>query len=302
MKLTTIDNAPYVNLNSLIHIVNTGDTTQSPDGSSYKAPLSDLSPLFGGGNTYWSASTGTNAIVIKNSNSLASGINSSAEGLNTTAGGYTSKASGYNSKALGITSFVHSSNSTVNVAANRSAIIGGQSITATNADTVYVPNLNINTAPANDNALTQVLVRATDGTVKYRDSASIVNNQPTVIVIDNSTSLPYTLTSSNAIIIDKRTSGPRTEIKLPLVAQIGSTIEIIQDAATNNTLRFRANTGQIIRVGSYGETTTAGSFDVNSINSLSGGMSLKLTCTTSNVRWGVNYIFSDYYDGPPTIN
>ena len=303
MKLTTIDTAPYVNLNSLIHIVNTDDITQSPDGSSYKAPLSDLSPLFGGGgDSYWSASTGPNAIVLVNSGSLADGINAVAEGVNTTANGYASKASGYNSKALATTSFVHSSNSTINVGASRSVIIGGQSITATVADTVYVPNLNINTIPSNDNALTQVLVRATDGTVKYRDSASIVNNQPTVIVIDNSTSLPYTLTSSNAIIIDKRTTGPRTEIKLPLVAQIGSTIEIIQDTATNNVLRVRANTGQIIRVGSYGSTTTAGSFDVNSINSLSGGMSLKLTCTTSNVRWGVNYIFSDYYDGPPTIN
>lgn len=47
-KLTDRSFAPYVNLNTLIHIVNTGDTIQSMDGSSYKAPLSDLSPLFGG--------------------------------------------------------------------------------------------------------------------------------------------------------------------------------------------------------------------------------------------------------------
>jgi hypothetical protein len=301
MKLTTIDNAPYVNLDSLIHIVNTGDTTQSPDGSSYKAPLSDLSPLFGGGggDSYWSAGTNTNAIVMKYSNSVAYGINSTAEGLNTTAGGYTSKASGYNSKALGITSFVHSSNSTVNVGANRSAIIGGQSITATNADTVYVPNLNINTAPANDNALTQVLVRATDGTVKYRDSTSIVNNQPTVIVIDNSTLSPYTLTSSNVIIIVKRTSGPRTEIVLPPVAQISTSIEIIEDKSSDNVLRIRANSGQIIKIGPYGSTTTAGFFDVNSTGE---STSLKLTCTTNNTRWAVNYIFSDYLSGVGTIN
>ena len=300
MKLTTIDTAPYVNLNSLIHIVNTDDITQSPDGSSYKAPLSDLSPLFGGGgDSYWSASTGPNAIVLVNSGSLASGPNAVAEGVNTTAGAYAAKASGYNSKALGVTSFVHSTNSTVNSGANRSVILGGESITATVADTVYVPNLNINTIPSNDNALTQVLVRATDGTVKYRDSASIVNNQPTVIVIDNSTLSPYTLTSSNVIIIVKRTSGPRTEIVLPLVAQISTSIEIIEDKSSTNVLRIRANSGQIIKIGPYGSTTTAGFFDVNS-----GGdsASLKLTCTTSNVRWGVNYIFSDYYNGPPTIN
>jgi hypothetical protein len=84
-KLTDRSLAPYVNLDSLIHIVNTGDTSQSLDGSSYKTPLSALSPLFGGGNTYWSASTGTNAIVVKYSNSLASGDNSLAEGSGTTA-------------------------------------------------------------------------------------------------------------------------------------------------------------------------------------------------------------------------
>ena len=225
MKLTTIDNAPYVNLNSLIHIVNTGDTTQSPDGSSYKAPLSDLSPLFSGGNTYWSASTGTNAIVIKNSNSLASGINSSAEGLNTTAGGYTSKASGYNSKALGITSFVHSSNSIVNVGANRSAIIGGQSITATNADTVYVPSLNINTAPANDNALTQVLVRATDGTVKYKTLGGLASfNWVTVTSIGGST---YNAVSNTGYISDNGHPANRTQYLLPLTASVGDTVKVM---------------------------------------------------------------------------
>ena len=300
MKLTTIDTAPYVNLNSLIHIVNTDDITQSPDGSSYKAPLSDLSPLFGGGgDSYWSASTGPNAIVLVNSGSLASGPNAIAEGVNTTAGAYAAKASGYNSKALGVTSFVHSTNSTVNSGANRSVILGGQSITATVADTVYVPNLNINTIPSNDNALTQVLVRATDGTVKYRDSASIVNNQPTVIVIDNSTLSPYTLTSSNAIIIVKRTTGPRTEIVLPPVAQISTSIEIIEDKSSSNVLRIRANSGQIIKIGPYGSTTTAGFFDVNSTGE---STSLKLTCTTNNTRWAVNYIFSDYLSGVGTIN
>jgi hypothetical protein len=225
MKLTTIDNAPYVNLNSLIHIVNTGDTTQSPDGSSYKAPLSDLSPLFGGGNTYWSASTGTNAIVIKNSNSVASGINSSAEGLNTTAGGYTSKASGYNSKALGITSFVHSSNSTVDVSANRSAIIGGQSITATNADTVYVPNLNINTAPANDNALTQVLVRATDGTVKYKTLGGLASfNWVTVTTIGGST---YNAVSNTGYVSNNGHPANQTQYLLPTTAAIGDIVKVM---------------------------------------------------------------------------
>lgn len=46
-KLTDKSLATAVTLNSLIHIVNTGDTTQSPLGSSYKAELSQLVPLFG---------------------------------------------------------------------------------------------------------------------------------------------------------------------------------------------------------------------------------------------------------------
>lgn len=47
-KLTTRSLATGASLNDLIHIVITGDTTQSIDGSSYKATLSQLVPLFGG--------------------------------------------------------------------------------------------------------------------------------------------------------------------------------------------------------------------------------------------------------------
>jgi hypothetical protein len=46
-KLTDRDFAPSVDLNTLIHIVNTGDTSQSISGSSYKATLADLVPIFG---------------------------------------------------------------------------------------------------------------------------------------------------------------------------------------------------------------------------------------------------------------
>lgn len=53
-----------------------------------------------------------------------------------------------------------------------SVIIGGDGITGTSSETVYVPNLNINTTLSNDDSLTQVLVRANNGTVKYKDSSS----------------------------------------------------------------------------------------------------------------------------------
>jgi hypothetical protein len=59
--------------------------------------------------------------------------------------------------------------------ATKSVIIGGNSISGTTADTVYVPNLNINYTPSNDNTLTQILVRASDGTVKYKDINSFTD-------------------------------------------------------------------------------------------------------------------------------
>jgi hypothetical protein len=46
--LTSRTLATGASLNDLIHIVITGDTSQSPSGSSYKATLSQLVPLFGG--------------------------------------------------------------------------------------------------------------------------------------------------------------------------------------------------------------------------------------------------------------
>lgn len=53
-----------------------------------------------GGTSYWSASTGTNAIVIKNSTAIASGTTSLAEGTSIAGGNY-SHAEGFNTTTLG---------------------------------------------------------------------------------------------------------------------------------------------------------------------------------------------------------
>jgi hypothetical protein len=79
-------------------------------------------------------------------------------------------AGGVNSVASGDTSFVFSSNSTVSGA--RSAVIGGQGITGTNDDTVYVPHLNIGSINQNNSA-TNILTRETDGSITYRDSSTL---------------------------------------------------------------------------------------------------------------------------------
>ena len=117
--------------------------------------------------------------------SQAIGDMSHAEGNFTTAIGDNSHAGGSNSIANGDTSFIHSSGSTVTGA--RSAVIGGQGISGVTDDTVYVPNLNIDTIPENDNALTDVLVRANDGTVKYKALSSFGDIYTTGITINGST-------------------------------------------------------------------------------------------------------------------
>ena len=76
-------------------------------------------------------------------NTLASGLSSHAEGSGTIASGIISHAGGIASVASGLTSFIHSTNSLVT--GDRSVVLGGQNITGTTDDTVYVPYLNIGT-------------------------------------------------------------------------------------------------------------------------------------------------------------
>ena len=76
----------------------------------------------------------------------ASGDGSHTEGFQTTAIGDNSHAGGNSSIASGNTSFIHSINSLA--AGPRSVVLGGQNITGTTADTVYVPYLNIQSLAA----------------------------------------------------------------------------------------------------------------------------------------------------------
>lgn len=136
-----------------------------------------------GGTSYWSAGTGTNSILQKYSDStalgtnaivtgyknsalgnyshaegratlaegiyshaegrttIAAGISSHAEGSGTIAAGDYSHAGGTGSTASGVTSFIHSTNSFIN--GDRSVILGGQNISASTSDTVFVPYINI---------------------------------------------------------------------------------------------------------------------------------------------------------------
>jgi hypothetical protein len=292
MKLTGIDYAPYVNLNSLIHVVNTGDTTQSQQGSSYKVALSDLSNLFGG--SYWSASTGTNAIVLSNSGSLASGINSVAEGLNTTAAGYTSRASGYNSKALGITSFVHSSNSAA--VGNRSVVLGGQSITGTTADTVYVPNLNINIAPPVNNTLSSVLARNTNGNVVQRQISGYgLFNWETKTNIGG---IVYNASSNTGYISNNGHPSNPSEYLLPTTASTGDVVKVM---VLDGKAALAVSSPQSIVYGT-GDNDTGGSFTAPLAFNFGKYESAEATYLGSN-KWVISsFMTTEDLSGNPLIN
>jgi hypothetical protein len=73
--------------------------------------------------------------------SITYGSFSHSQNYNTITYGTNSHAGGDNSIASGNTSFIHSTNSLVT--GNRSVVLGGQNITGTTDDTVYVPYLNI---------------------------------------------------------------------------------------------------------------------------------------------------------------
>lgn len=49
MRLTDLTAATSVNASDLIHIVDPSDTSQSPEGSSYKVEIGAYSSIFGGG-------------------------------------------------------------------------------------------------------------------------------------------------------------------------------------------------------------------------------------------------------------
>ena len=68
-----------------------------------------------------------------------------------------------------------------------SVIIGGDNIVATSDSTVYVPSLNIGTA-SNDNVLSNILVRDSDGTIKYRAASSLTFSWSDPVVTSGNTS------------------------------------------------------------------------------------------------------------------
>jgi hypothetical protein len=134
-----------------------GDTTQAIGNSAHaegyqtlaNGNFSHAEGYITKANGDYSHAEGNNAIAngqtshAEGFNTRANGVQSHAQGQETIAGGSNSHAGGTGSIASGITSFIHSTNSLV--LGNRSVVLGGQNITGTTADYVYVPSLNIKT-------------------------------------------------------------------------------------------------------------------------------------------------------------
>src|SRR6185369_6076707 len=104
-----------------------------------------------------------------------------------------------------------------------SGILGGDGLSARAADPsqIYVPNFNILTTPANDNALTQVLVRdSSTGQIKYRTAASLSTD------ISGKADKTISLSAGNALSGGGDLSANRTfDVNVD-----GSTIEISSDS------------------------------------------------------------------------
>lgn len=104
--------------------------------------------------------------------------------------------------------FIGNKSSIINSGVTNTVVIGGSNISATTSNTVYVPVLNINDLPSNDNALSQVLVRANDGTVKYKDISSFTDMNVTGGTYDVNTGVvTFTNNSGGTFNVTGFTSG-----------------------------------------------------------------------------------------------
>jgi len=116
--------------NDVIHMVDVSDPTDNLSGTSFQVPLSGLSGFFSGGTTggttFWSAGTGTDAVVLNNSGGDSSGLLAISYGSGTTASGITAHAEGALTLASG--DFSHAEGVQTTASGNTSHAEGGNTI------------------------------------------------------------------------------------------------------------------------------------------------------------------------------
>ena len=186
------------------------------------------------------------------SQTTANGDYSHAEGYGTTAIGLTSHAGGYVSIASGITSFIHSSGSTVT--GDRSVVLGGQGITGSTNDTVYVPYLNLNYVPTLNNTNTQILSRNTaTGQVEYTNLSAFTSLDTYV------TGFTYN-PASNTFTIKQNQGQP------DLTAQINSVTGLTISTLGANRVVYTTGSGTLTTESGFEYSASANTLTVGNIN------------------------------------
>ncbi len=171
---------------------------------------------------------------------ISIGDYSHSQGSGTTASGVSSFASGVGSVAITDGSFIHSENSVVN--GQRSVVLGGQNITGSTDDTVYVPYLNLNYVPTLNNSNTEILSRnSLTGQVEYTALSAFTSLDTYV------TGFTYN-PSSNTFTISQNQGQP------DLTASISSVSGLTLSNLTS---------GRVVYVGSGGLLTDESGFEYN---------------------------------------
>ena len=116
------------------------DTFATAEGSHSEGRFTSATGLYSHAEGFSTQANGVNSHA-EGSVTRANGNHSHAEGFDTHSDGLESHAGGHSSTASGETSFIHSTDSLVT--GDRSVVLGGQNITGTTNDTVYVPFLNV---------------------------------------------------------------------------------------------------------------------------------------------------------------
>jgi|688.fasta_scaffold28662_3 hypothetical protein len=137
---------------------------------------------------------------------VASGNYSHAQGLFTNATTEGTFASGSGSTASGANSFIHSVGSTVS--GNRSVVLGGFGINGTSNDFVYVPSLNINTTPTNNDSNAQILSRnSSTGNIEYTNLSLLTAYTDTFVT-------GFTYNNANRLTISRNGSQPDLTVSI----------------------------------------------------------------------------------------
>lgn len=141
----------------------------------------DYSLSFGNDNVAsgdYSAALGGGSNTASGNYSTAFGIDNVASGDYSAVFGRTNISSGMYATAFGLGNTASGDNSLVvgfgNVVnGDRSVVLGGADITGNTNDTVYVPNLNINSTPSTGSDVDTILLRSTNGDIKQITMADL---------------------------------------------------------------------------------------------------------------------------------